>query len=125
MYKFSIRSIAVMTSIMLLCLGGSALAFDKTLGADDPNWVLFPNKNQVKVTSSSSALAMSVITIIYEESGGKTITETRHINFPRSGSIILTFSKQGKWVKQMIFNVTYGNVKFEVTYIGGGGSSTI
>ncbi len=115
MYKFRILFIAVMTSIMLLCLGGSALAIEKNLGAEDPNWVLSLDQIRVKVTGSSSALAMSLITVIYGDAdSGEKITNIHPVNFPISGSISRTFSKQGKKIKQIIIDVTYGNVNFEV-----------
>ncbi len=119
MYKFRIRFIVVMTSIMLLCLSSSALAIEKNLGAQDPNWVLYPDHFRVKVTGSSGAIAMSVITVIYgnADTGEKT-QKTHPVNFPLPNRpISLTFSKQGKTVKQIILDVKYGKVTFEVTHL--------
>ena len=126
MGKFSIRSIAVLTIIMLICLTCPALADERTLGADDP-WVLNPNCERVvvKVSSVNIALVMSVITVTYKTIAGGVETTRRHpINFAgRPFTFDLTFSEPGKLVKQITFNVTKGTMKFKVTYSYGGGSS--
>lgn len=128
MGKFSIRSIAVLTIIMLICMTGPALADERTLDAGDP-WVLKPNCERVvvKVSSVNLALVMSVINVTYKTIAGGVETTRRHpINFTgRPFSFDLTLSEPGKLVKQITFNVTKGTMKFEVTYFNGGGSSTM
>ncbi len=128
MNKFNIRSIAVLSILVLICLTGSALADERTLGADD-SWVLNPNCERVvvKVSSVNLALVKSVINVTYKTIAGGVETTRRHpINFVgRPFTFDLTFSEPGKLVKQITFNVTKGAMKFQVTYSYGGGSSTM
>ena len=129
MNRFNIRSIAVLTIIVLICLTGSALADEKVIGAGDKKWVLTPNCERVivKVSSVNIALVMSVINVTYKTIEGGVETTRRHpINFAgRPFMFDLTFSEPGKLVKQITFDVTKGTMKFKVTSSYGGGSSTM
>ena len=129
MDKFNIRSIAVLTIFVLICLTGSVLADERILGADDPKWVLNPNCEGVvvKVSSVNIALVMSVINVTYKTiEGGVETTRRRPVNFAgRPFMFDLTFSKPGKLVKQITFDVTKGTMKFEVISSYGGGTSTM
>ncbi|MBA3011104.1 MAG: hypothetical protein KKF12_04840 [Proteobacteria bacterium] len=129
MDRFNIRSIAVLTIIILIFLTGSALADERILGANDPNWVLNPNCERVvvKVSSVNIALVMSVITVTYKTIEGGVETTRRHpVNFAgRPFMFDLIFSEPGKLVKQIIFDVTKGTMKFEVSYPYAGGPNTM
>jgi len=129
MDRFNIRSIAVLTILVLICLTGSALADERILGADDPKWVLNPNCERVvvQVSSVNIALVMSVINVTYKTIGGGVETTRRH-PFNSAGRPFmfdLTFSEPGKLVKQITFDVTKGTMKCGVTSFYGGGSSTM
>ena len=129
MDRFSIRSIAVLNLVVLICMASYALAGERTLGADDPKWVLNPNfeKVVVKVSSVNIALVMSVISVTYKTIDGGVETTHRHpFNFAgRPFTFDRTFSEPGKLVKQITFDVTKGTMKFEVISSYGGGTSTM
>lgn len=121
MDNFNIRSIAVLTILMLICLTGSALAEERLLGADDPPWVLNPNCEtvDVKVSSINLDMVMSLIKVTYKPiEGGVEETSFYPFNFGfRAVTKDFSFSKRGKLVKQITFDVTRGKLKYEVTYL--------